>query len=120
MAGRPEFNPNENFIVIKRFLCAGEPQEPGTPFDTSLCLPKTLKQLYDQRRICFASEYRDPSRIDSGRPGASAVTIPENWDELPWPARRKLASALSTEPILNGKDAERAITAELERRDQLP
>ena len=43
--------------------------------------------------------------------------IPDNWRDLTWPQMRSLASKVSDGPIRNGADAERAIEAEIARRE---
>lgn len=48
------------------------------------------------------------------------VEIPENWQTLPWNAKRKIAAALSEGHIINSEQAEAAITAELARRPTKP
>lgn len=49
-------------------------------------------------------------------PDAGDVEIPAGWRDLSWPARKSLASKLTTAPVMSGEDAERAILAELARR----
>lgn len=46
----------------------------------------------------------------------AAVPIPDNWNELPWAALRKLAASVSPSPIVNRVDAVAAVEAELARR----
>jgi hypothetical protein len=43
-------------------------------------------------------------------------TIPENWEQLPWPARLKLAASVSPTPVSNSEDVVTAIENELARR----
>ena len=47
---------------------------------------------------------------------AGDVSIPEDWEAMPWPNLRKLAQSLSAVPVLNKTDAAAAISAELARR----
>ncbi len=47
-----------------------------------------------------------------------AVEIPDDWRDLPWQQKRSLASRVSDQAIRNGEDADRAIEAELQRRQQ--
>lgn len=46
-------------------------------------------------------------------PDADGVEIPENWQDLPWPELRSLASKLTDSPITTKADAVAAIEAEL-------
>lgn len=57
-----------------------------------------------------------PTPVDSTPPVAEdAVAIPDDWRELSWPAKRKLAAAVSDSPIRNGDDADAAIETYLNR-----
>lgn len=49
-------------------------------------------------------------------PERESVDIPADWRDLSWPARKSLASKLTSEPVRSGSDAEAAILAEIERR----
>ncbi len=51
-------------------------------------------------------------------PEGGAVEIPDDWQNLPWQQKRSLASRVSDQAIRNGEDADRAIEAELQRRQQ--
>jgi hypothetical protein len=48
----------------------------------------------------------------------AAVEIPFDWQQAPWADLRRLAASVSDTPIVNRKQAEAAIEAELERREQ--
>lgn len=57
----------------------------------------------------------DPVRTD---PASDApVDIPADWQNLPWPQRKSLASKLTKEPINNGETADRVIAAEVAKRE---
>lgn len=45
----------------------------------------------------------------------AATTIPDDWRDLSWPAKRKLAASVSDSAIRNGDDADAAIEAFLAR-----
>jgi hypothetical protein len=58
-----------------------------------------------------------PAAITHTAEDPGSVVIPADWDDLPWPKLRALASQVSTAPIKNGDEARAAISAELQRRD---
>lgn len=135
---RTTFNPDREFVVRRGPLTvgAGVTLKVGEAFPKSEVTLRRLRQLYDQRVIRYPDE--DPGahlaydRRASGQapvetaPGEpepepvadprDAVEIPDNWAELPWPQRRSLAALLTDDKVVNGEDAEAAITAELARR----
>jgi hypothetical protein len=54
------------------------------------------------------------ARNDPADPGS--VRIPDDWENLPWPARRSLAAKFSKAPVNSSKDVTAAIEGELARR----
>lgn len=52
------------------------------------------------------------------KPDYSGVAIPPGWQEMPWPTMRKLAIAMSDQPIGTKDDAIRVISAEERRRKE--
>ncbi|MEJ8571233.1 hypothetical protein [Microbaculum marinum] len=69
----------------------------------------------------------DPNAVDPGAGGAdpeaeklaerAKIEIPSDWATLPWPKRLKLAASVSAAAIHNADDVEKAIKAELARRE---
>ncbi|BAQ18318.1 hypothetical protein [Methyloceanibacter caenitepidi] len=48
--------------------------------------------------------------------GRDVVEIPDDWQEMSWQDKRKLAAQLSDVPVINSAGADAAIMAELDRR----
>ena len=123
MATRPEFNPDKDFVVVKWVKASGREFSAGDMFDKSLVDPRRLRQMYECRQLCYPEQFRAPNgkapHLEDDHP-YNAIPIPDDWDLLPWPERRRLASLLSESPVLNKADAEAAIKSELQRRDELP
>lgn len=57
-----------------------------------------------------------PAAITHTAEDPGSVVIPDDWEGLPWPKLRGLASQVSAEPIKNGEEARAAVRAELDRR----
>jgi hypothetical protein len=68
----------------------------------------------------LTSDYStDPKPVETVEAAAPAmVDIPDDWRDMIWPRLRALASKVSETPVSNRADCERAIEAELARRDR--
>lgn len=56
---------------------------------------------------------------ESGGEGETPkIEIPDDWEKLPWPKMRSLASSLTEETVNNREDCEAVIRAELAAREE--
>lgn len=144
---RNRFDPSREFVARRTLSVGGESFAPGQAFRKELVNTRRLRQLFDHRTLIYAGEpmpgsilpvEADPAEIADPEPALetavqdekatakaedllperTAIEIPTNWAELPWPQRLSLAASLTDEGVKvhNSAEAAEAIEAELARR----
>lgn len=122
---RGKFDPDRDFTVRRETVIGGVKFRPGDIFDKTLVTTRRLRVFYDRRIILYPGETPGailPPKAEAPAdefPDRTAITIPEDWQTLPWPQRAKLAASVTDEKVKKGEDAAAAIEAELARRAQL-
>lgn len=67
------FDPARDFVCGTHFLCAGQPWLRGQLFDKDSVNPRILRQLYDARRIRYAT----PDELAAGPDAPKVPAVPE-------------------------------------------
>ena len=73
---REEFNRAREFIAARVFTMSGVDHQPGDPIDKTLATTRTLRQLYDLRRIDML-----PPEAVSKEPPKPKIPNFDEWDE---------------------------------------
>jgi hypothetical protein len=112
---KEQFSRDRDFVTCHPMECAGVEIPPGQPVNKDLFTTRRLKQLFEQRRITFASDAdRPPEQPKIVTMGDPDVTIEHFVHDDPPAPEPQPSSEASAEEVPTGRLRRRKLTRQKE------